>query len=51
MSENDTRKVEDTSKDTIGFVRHSSTYDTNSINRAVERATETPVLSLTQSNC
>ena len=42
MSENDTRKVEDTSKDTIGFVRHSSTYDTNAINRAVEKASRDP---------
>ncbi|MGI8833154.1 MAG: hypothetical protein ACR2IS_11030 [Nitrososphaeraceae archaeon] len=42
MSENDTRKVEDTSKDTIGFVRHSSTYDTNAINRAVEEASRDP---------
>jgi len=38
MSENNNRKVEDTSKDTIGFVRHSSSYDTNAITRAVEKA-------------
>jgi hypothetical protein len=38
MSDNNNRKVEDTSKDTIGFVRHSSSYDTNAITRAVEKA-------------
>jgi hypothetical protein len=42
MSENDSRKVEDTSKDTIGFVRHSSTYDTNAINQAIEKASRDP---------
>jgi hypothetical protein len=42
MSENDNRKVEDTSKDTIGFVKHSSSYDTNALNRAVEKASRDP---------
>jgi lipopolysaccharide biosynthesis regulator YciM len=31
-------KGNDNSKDTIDAVRHSSTYDTNAINRAIERA-------------
>jgi hypothetical protein len=42
MSENDNRKVEDTSKDTIGFVKHSSSYDTNALNREVEKASRDP---------
>ena len=35
-------KGNDNSKDTIDTVRHSSTYDTNAINRAIERASRDP---------
>ena len=41
-------KGNDNSKDTIDAVRHSSTYDTNAINRAIA---ETPVLSIDQYKC
>ena len=32
----------DSTKDGIDFVKHSSTYDTNAINRAVEKASRDP---------
>jgi hypothetical protein len=35
-------KGNDNSKDTLDAVRHPSTYDTNAINRAIERASRDP---------
>jgi hypothetical protein len=41
-TEKETRKYEDTSKDTVDSVMHSSRFDTNALNRAIENASRDP---------